>query len=493
MNDAPRKPSLSRNVISAIGALIVFVALMNTIFLIYIDSRQTHGSPYLGILAWIVGPAILSFGLIVYMAGLLIERRRRRMRAPDDIPQYPAIDLNVHRTRMIVASIFAGVILFVTASVIGSFQAFHYTESDEFCGTACHQPMHPENIAHQISPHARVACVACHVGGGAEWYVRSKINGTHQLMGVITGNYKRPIATPINNLRPARDTCEQCHWPEKNFGDQLKVFSHYQYDEQSTPTEVRLLIHVGGGSPATGVAPGIHWHMNLANKIDYVAVDPQRQDIPWVRMTDRNGKVTDYVREDSKVTPAQIANARQMDCLDCHSRPAHNYLSPDRAVDRALLTGSIDRSLPYVKQQAVNILSKNYGSTAQAVKTIGRDFPAYYSKTYPAVYAARRASVDHSMKSLQRIFQFTRFPEMRVDWRTHRNNLGHMYSLGCFRCHDDQHVSKDGRRISKECSICHEVLSAPEGKTAEFQHPVDLGDLRDMVCTDCHTGGDMTQ
>ena len=147
------------------------------------------------------------------------------------------------------AATFAGVVLFVTASVIGSFQAFHYTESDQFCGTTCHQPMHPENIAHQISPHARVACVACHVGGGPEYYVRSKMNGTHQLIGVITGNYERPIATPINNLRPARDTCEQCHWSEKYFGSQLRVFSHYQYDEQNTPTEVRLLIHVGGGNP----------------------------------------------------------------------------------------------------------------------------------------------------------------------------------------------------------------------------------------------------
>ena len=160
-----------------------------------------------------------------------------------------------------------------------------------------------------------------------------------------------------------------------------------------------------------------------------------------------------------------------MDCVDCHSRPAHNYLSPDRAVDRALLTGSIDRSLPYAKQQAVNILSKNYGSTAQAVQTIGRDFPAYYSKTYPDVYAARRASVDNSAKSLQRIFQLTRFPEMRVDWRTHRDNLGHMYSLGCFRCHDDQHVSKDGRKISKECSICHDVLGGTEGKRPSSSIP----------------------
>src|SRR5216684_7307998 len=161
------KTHLGRNPISLAGALIAFVALMNTIFLIYIDAKASHANPYLGILAWIVAPAILSFGLAVYVAGLLIERRRRRKHAPDIVAEYPRIDLNVRRTRAIVGGTFAGVILFVTASVIGSYQAYHYTESDEFCGTACHQPMHPEYTAHGLSPHARVGCIECHVGGGA--------------------------------------------------------------------------------------------------------------------------------------------------------------------------------------------------------------------------------------------------------------------------------------------------------------------------------------
>jgi len=202
--------------------------------------------------------------------------------------------------------------------------------------------------------------------------------------------------------------------------------------------------------------------------------------------------VTEYTKEDTKLTPAQLAAmpARRMDCVDCHNRPTHVYVSPDRSVDRALLAGTVDRSLPYAKQQAVVVLSKDYQSTPQAVKAIADDFGAYYKKTYPDVYTTKRTAIDNSIKTLQQIFQTTRFPEMNVDWRTHRDNVGHMYSLGCFRCHDDQHVSKDGKKISKDCTICHTVLNDSEQK-AQFQHPIDLGDLRGVNCADCHNGGGM--
>jgi nitrate/TMAO reductase-like tetraheme cytochrome c subunit len=495
MADAPKSPGLSRNPISAIGAVIAFVALTNTLFLIYIDGRQAHANPYLGILAWIVAPAILSSGILVYVAGLLIERRRRRLRAPEAMPEFPRIDLNERRTRLIVAGTFAGVILFVTASVIGSYQAYHYTDSDAFCGTLCHQVMNPEYTAYKQSAHARVGCVGCHVGAGATWYVRSKLSGSYQVYAALAHKYPRPIPSPVENLRPAQETCEQCHWPEKFFGSQLKVFNHYQYDEQSTPKEVKLIIKTGGGSPTTGLTAGIHWHMNIANEVTYIATDKLRQEIPWVRIRDRRtGRTVEYLSEASKLTAAQIAAApsRRMDCVDCHNRPTHVYVPPDRSVDRALLAGTVDRTLPYAKQQAVAALTKDYDTTPHALQGIATDFAAYYKKSYPAIFATRRASIDSSTVALQQIFSTTRFPEMRVDWRTHRDNVGHFYSLGCFRCHDDQHVSKDGQRISKECTVCHTVLGDTEAK-AEFIHPVELGDLRGFNCADCHNGGGMSQ
>jgi hypothetical protein len=232
--------------------------------------------------------------------------------------------------------------------------------------------------------------------------------------------------------------------------------------------------------------------MNIGNEITYFASDRQRQTIPWVQVKNRAGKITVYKAEDAKFTDAQISAAkkRRMDCVDCHNRPTHIYVSPDRAVDRAISTALIDRSLPFAKQQAVAALAKDYPTTDAAVKGIATDFPVWYQQNHSAVYNAKKPQIAGAVKALQHIFQTTRFPEMRVDWRTHPSNVGHLTSLGCFRCHDDQHVSADGNRISKDCNICHTVMA--DGKTdATFEHPIDLGDLRGVNCADCHTGGGM--
>jgi nitrate/TMAO reductase-like tetraheme cytochrome c subunit len=484
---------LGRNLVSQAGVVLVIVALANLGFLIYLDMTQARGNPYIGILAWIVAPAILICGLALYLGGMLLERRRRRQLAPDETPEYPQIDLNDRRTRILVVASTVGIILFVTMTVFGSYQAYHYTDSDAFCGTLCHKVMNPEYTAYKLSPHARVGCVGCHVGAGATWYVRAKLSGAYQVYATLSNKYPRPIPSPVENLRPAQETCEQCHWPEKFWGAQLKVFDHYQYDETNTPVQARMLINVGGGNSSGGLTSGIHWHMNIANEVTYIPTDAHRQKIAWVRMRDRRtGKTTEYRAEDVKLTDAQIAAAakRRMDCVDCHNRPTHVYVSPDRAVDKAILAGKIDRSLPFVKQQAVAALARDYPTTAAGLRGVASDLVAYYQKSHPAVYQSKRASVDSAAATLQEIFSTTRFPEMRVDWRTHPDNIGHMSSLGCFRCHDDQHVSRDGKRISKECTVCHTILS--ETKTAaEFQHPVDIGDLKSVNCADCHTGSGM--
>ncbi|PYQ31772.1 MAG: cytochrome C [Acidobacteria bacterium] len=493
MSPSSDRPRLSRNLVSEFGAAIAVIALANLAFLIYLDFSHPNGNPYFGILTWIVAPAILIFGLVLYIGGILLERRRRHRRAPGEVARYPRIDLNQRRTRLILISTALGLILFVTMSVVGSYQAYHYTESDVFCGTTCHQVMHPEYTAYQTSPHARVGCAGCHIGPGAGWFVKSKLSGSYQVYAALFHKYPRPIPSPVENLRPAQQTCEQCHWPEKFFGAQLKIFNHYQYDEQNTPREVRMLIKTGGGSPTAGNASGIHWHMNISNEVTYIATDKQRQAIPWIQIRDRKtGKVTVYQSEAAKLTNAQIATAprRTMDCVDCHNRPTHIYRSPDRAVDAALTAGRIDRSLPFIKQQAVATLAKDYASTDAALKGIAKDLPAWYRDNQTAAFTSKKNSIDGAVLTLQQIFKITRFPEMRVDWRTHPDNVGHMTSLGCFRCHDDQHVSADGKRISKDCQVCHTVLN--EGNASGvFEHPVDIGDLRGVNCADCHTGGGM--
>jgi len=493
MSESPRPLPLSRNLFSEIGVGIAVLGLANLAFLIYLDATGTHSNPYLGILTWIIAPAILIFGLAVFLFGLMRERRRRRLHAPDEVPAYPRVDLNERRTRLTLIWTAMGLIVFVTMSVVGSYQVYHYTESDAFCGTMCHSVMHPEYTAYQQSPHARVGCAGCHVGPGAGWFVKSKLSGAYQVYSVLAHKYPKPIPSPVENLRPAQQTCEQCHWPEKFFGAQLKVFDHYAYDEESTPREVRLLIKTGGGSPETGQTAGIHWHMNISNEVTYVAADKQHQVIPWVRVRNRRtGQVTDYRAEDSKLTDAQIATAskRSMDCVDCHNRPTHIYRSPDVSVDKALRAGRIDRTLPFIKQQAVTVLAKDYASTGEALGAIRADLDTFYRDNHAAVYAAKRQQIARAAAELQQIFKTTRFPEMKVDWRTHADNVGHMRTQGCFRCHDDQHVTRDGKRLSKDCNLCHNVLTAG-GTTAAFEHPIDLGDLRAVNCSDCHTGGGM--
>jgi hypothetical protein len=501
MPDVPAKPpSLARNFLSSLGLVIALIALVNIAFLVFADAGSSHSNPYVGIFAYVLLPGVLCGGIGLFLAGMLLERRRRRRKSPEDVPAYPDINLNNPRTRHIVEWSIIGISVFVLISIAGSYKAYHYTDSDEFCGTTCHSVMHPEYTAYKASPHARVGCVNCHIGSGATWYVKSKMSGAYQLYSTAFNKFPRPIQTPVHNLRPAQETCEQCHWPEKFWGAQLKVFNHFGYDESNTARETRLLIKTGGGDPERGPAAGIHSHMNLQNEVSYIS-DEKRQRIDYIRVRNRKtGKVTEYFAPGVSLTPQQIAAApqRKMDCVDCHNRPTHIYQPPDRSVDRALLANDIRRDLPFIKAQSVAALSKDYATTQQAVAAIDKSINDYYKTNYPAVYASRGKDIQSAVRELQTIFKTTRFPEMKTDWRTHPDNIGHFYYTGCFRCHDDEHKSRDGKVVSKDCTICHDVLGQKEGGVAmisapeaSFQHPIDMGDLRFATCSECHTGKDM--
>jgi hypothetical protein len=276
----------------------------------------------------------------------------------------------------------------------------------------------------------------------------------------------------------------------------LKIFNRYGYDEKNTLSQTRMLVNTGGGNAASGKVEGIHWHMNIANEITYISTDEHRQTIPWVRVKDTNGNITEYKTADFQMSPADIEKAqkRRVDCVECHNRPAHVYLPPDRAVDEALLAGRLDASLPFLKQQAVAALTNDYATTDEATSAIGSSLDDYYRRNYPDVYAGKQDSVKNSIAELQRIFQTYFFPEMKVDWRTHPNNIGHFYNLGCFRCHDGKHFSDTGKKIRTDCNICHTVLDQTEGEShlavqnGAFEHPVDVGALSGFKCTDCHQG-----
>jgi hypothetical protein len=388
-----------------------------------------------------------------------------------------------------------------------SYQGFHYTESTAFCGQTCHVPMEPEFTAHQDSAHARVPCAECHVGQGAGWYVRSKLSGARQLLAVATGNYSRPVPTPIAHLRPARDTCETCHWPEKFFGAKLLQLPHFRYDEANTAEQVTLTLKTGGGSRAHGKSQGIHWHMVVDNVVTYAALDEKLQVIPWVKVRRSNGSEAVYVARDRKVPQAKLDSLprRTMDCMDCHNRPAHTFPTPDSGIDQALLKGQIPRDLPWVKKVTVEALFREYRDRPSAHAAIKSAIVQFYRDKYPDVFQNRRKDIDRTVAVTTAVWNRGVFPDMLVDWRTYPVNIGHRYWAGCFRCHDGQHVASDGKVLGNDCgTTCHTqpVRSTPtllgnlDPAAHEDWHPwrmpkehLDINGHDIVECHQCHNAG----
>jgi len=493
-----RKRHLFRNPLTMVGVALAGVSLANIVFLFLLDFFSPRPSPYIGILAYMVMPGFFILGLFIIPAGMWWESRRRRKLKPGESPRALRLDFSDPRQRGAFVFLVSFAAVFILLSAVGSYRAYEFTDSVQFCGQLCHSVMAPEFTAYQLSPHARVRCVDCHVGSGASWYVRSKLSGARQVLAVTFKTFPRPIPTPVHNLRPAQDTCEECHWPNKFYGSQFKVFTHFASDEKNTPLQIRMLIKTGGGDPSTGAPSGIHWHMNISNEISFIASDDQRQVIPYIYVKDMQGRISEFMSKDAPLTKQQIEKMprHRMDCVDCHNRPTHIYVPPDRAVDESLFTKRLDPALPFIKQQAVAALTNPYPTTEAAMEGIATDLHKFYLTKYPDIEKNNPQDIHDAIAELQRIYRSTTFPEMKLDWKTHPNNIGHFYFAGCFRCHDGQHVSPDGRLVRKDCDICHTILEQQAGTVkaasaqgVSFQHPIDLGDLTQVSCTDCHTGG----
>jgi hypothetical protein len=318
--------------------------------------------------------------------------------------------------------------------------------------------MKPEFTAYQDSAHSRVACVQCHIGAGASWFAKSKVSGTRQVLAVSFHSYSRPIPSPVENLRPARDTCETCHWPEKFHGDKVRRVTEYADDEKNTETVTTLNVHVGGGSERLGIAQGIHWHMNVANEVEYIATDGKREVIPWVRVKDRFGNVREYTAEGTRPEDLAKGERRRMDCMDCHNRPAHPMAAtPERAVNELMARGDIPATLPFVHREVVKALKAAYPSADAAEQGISRTVRDFYRSQRADLYMSRRQDVEKAVQSAVGIYRRNVFPEMNVQFGTYANNIGHMDFPGCFRCHDDNHKSKEGKKIGQDCDTCHAI------------------------------------
>jgi hypothetical protein len=331
-------------------------------------------------------------------------------------------------------------------------------DSPAFCGQVCHTVMQPEFVAHQAGAHSKVACAECHIGSGASWFVKAKVNGTRQVISVLGNSYARPIPTPVHNLRPALETCGECHTPGRFHGEKAVVVPEFQSDEHNTSSVTRLLMHIGGGSPALGMGGGIHWHANSDVEIDYVAADDERQTIPYVRVKDADGSVREF--KTSKVTDAGIAGRerRRMDCVDCHNRPTHRFFATaERGVDAALLSGAIPASLPFARRETVAALKAEYPDRETAQRNIDARLREFYASHGSDGMTIDPRAVDRLVRGAQALYERNVFPDMKVTWGTHPSQLGHTDAPGCFRCHDDQHKSADGRVIKQDCELCHQM------------------------------------
>ncbi|MGN6643485.1 MAG: NapC/NirT family cytochrome c [Verrucomicrobiota bacterium] len=487
--NSPRaRNPLWRNWLSFAGLVVAIASFFAFLLLFAMDLFAHNGNPYMGILAYVIAPGFLFLGLGMIALGALLQywKKRRTGEVHKASVSLLTLDFSRPADRRKLQFFAIGSVAFFLCTAIGSYQSYHVSESVQFCGQACHGPMKPEFTAYQFSPHARVACVECHVGHGADAFVKAKMNGVHQLVGVMTGEYERPIKTPIRNLRPARETCEQCHWPQKFSGNIDRSYPHFLADETNTPYTVRLSLKVGGADPTHGPVGGIHWHVNQNNKIEYLATDARRQVIPWVRVTGADGVVTEY-RTPKFTNDISGFEIRQMDCMDCHNRPSHRYRSPNDSVNLAMSIGKIDPQLPWVKSNAVAVLVQKYDTEDQALQNIATTLRAKY---------ATAPGVEGLVKEVQTIYQQNFFPEMKADWRAYPENIGHKDWPGCFRCHDGKHaaVASQKKIPASDCTSCHTILAqgsgaelnllSPNGQT--FKHP---GDEIDGACNDCHSGG----
>ena len=491
-------PVVFYNPLTMTGSLISLISMVLILFLMMLEFFSDNTKAYIGIITFVVLPSLLMFGIILIIFGAFKENRRLLQKESSE-KKLPIIDLNNAKHQVAIIFFTVGSVILITFSIIGSFKAYEYTDSDDFCGNICHQVMEPEYTAYQASPHSRVGCVKCHIGSGADWFVKAKISGLYQVYSVFMHKFSRPIPTPVENLRPAAQTCEQCHWPKHFYSEKKINLDFYTSDENNTEYQVTMNIKTGGGSSELGNSTGIHYSMNISNEITYLATDRERMVIPWVKARNREtGKETIYRSTEAKFSDDLLKpqNLRIMDCIDCHNRPSHIYHQPNRTVNTYMSLNKIDKTLPYIKNLSVQAMEGHANSTETAYKDMRAFILEFYAASYPDVLKNKKVEIEKSIGAVYDIYKRNYFPYMGANWKRYPNNIGHMYSAGCYRCHDGKHVSPEGKVISKDCNVCHAVASqkapgftntANNYGEINFIHPGGIDKLIKVKnCPECH-------
>ncbi len=476
-------------VLAAISFLLIIFTLLITLI------SPSGGSNYLGLFTFIILPVFLIIGLVMIPIGTMRKMKRDKSKKVTREVKFPIVNLNDPGQRMVVFIFLISTAIFILLTSLGSYEVFHYTESNEFCGTLCHNVMEPEYVTYHGSAHARVSCVECHVGSGVNWYVKSKMSGLYQVYSVLANKFPTPIETPIHNLRPAQETCEKCHWPQKFYDPKFVTKKHYLSDEENTEWNIQLLMKTGPEHKAMGQSEGIHWHINPDVKIEYIATSRKRDTILEVHYTNlKTGSKRTFINNEvaSKTSGEE---PRTMDCLDCHNRPSHDYLSPSHFVDNAITAGEISTDIPEIKSVTMGILVREFPTADSAMNYISAKLNKYYSSNYEEFMDTNSAALTKAIVAIQEGYKENIFPFMKAQWSAYPNFLGHMESMGCYRCHNNNFVSKDGHVISKDCNLCHSIKAQGPAGNMEyanadssliFNHPHDMDDWKEMTCYECH-------
>ena len=492
--DLPRPPDLARNPLSLLGAILAVTGIGGLVFFLGIQLLQVEASPYIGVLVYLGLPAVLLLGLLIIPVGMFWEARRRAAAARRGEGPPPPLQLDFGNPRHLL-----GVMGFATATVIilgvlgaTGYRAVEFMDSPTFCGTLCHTVMEPQFEPYKRSAHAEVNCTSCHIGPGANWYVQSKLSGLRQVIATVTDTFPRPIPAPIENLRPARATCEGCHWREKAYGLFLRVYRAYLPDENNTSHIRALAFRVGTGGGELEEAGGVHWH--TAARVWYESADRERQVLGWVGVESPEG-LKEWLNPD--VPPgAPLEERRLMDCIDCHNRAAHKIPAPDNLVDDALAAGRLDPSLPYIKREALRLLGVT-GSVPAPEELAAQwqkegwfdQLDDFYRQKYPDVAASKADAIRAAMEELRRISKLVVYPDMQTTWLTYPDNRGHPglegANPGCFRCHGTLVSVDSGEPLAgglggTGCLTCHGF--GEEAEAALGSHEV----AGEQGCALCH-------
>ncbi|MBD3257877.1 cytochrome C [candidate division GN15 bacterium] len=458
--------------VTPIGKLGVILTTSSVISFVVLEAARLLGvltNAYIGLITYLAFPVIFVVGLILIPIGWYRYYKQTGLTMKAILNRQ--FDKEAVRGEGIFGSkLFMSVAVLSLANVVILFVAssrmLQFMDEPEFCGTACHSVMNPEWVTYQRSPHARVKCVDCHVGEGVDALIDSKLNGMWQMISVTFDLYERPIPTPVHQLRPARETCEKCHWPEKFYGSRIKQIISYDEDSASTPEFTTLNLKVDAGVKAA--SGGIHWHIAEENEVRYASVDDERNEMIWVEVRQPDGTYKRYTNTELIAPADEHEYIRTLDCIDCHNRATHIYENPAQAIDERIKLGILSRDLPFIKKVGLSAITGNYADSAAAMAGIENELHGYYRREFPDLAVSSADEIDSAITALRSIYNRNIHHEMNITWGSYPSHIGHEDSPGCFRCHTPDLEADDGSHIADYCTLCHSILAWDDTEPYKF-------------------------